>query len=155
MISLKTQYLQSLDPTLLKKEIALAVKSLKDLQFKSIAFRGVSGALVAPAVAVRLKKGLILVRKGSKDSQHSTYRVEGHRLIGPQKYVIIDDFPSSGDTIRKIIKEISENLNQAAKCVGVYWYSLHHMNAKMNRKDMKHWQDKLDLKVIRRKIKIL
>lgn len=152
MINLKTQYLQSLDPTLLKKEITLAVKSIRNLTFKSIAFRGVSGALVAPIVAVRLKKGLIVVRRG-KAGQHSTYMVEGHRLIGPQKYIIIDDFPSTGYTIKKILKEINENHNRSAKCVGVYFYSLHHILAKMTRKDIKRWQDTLDIKVIRRKIK--
>ncbi len=153
MVNLKTQYLQSLDPTLLKKEIALAVKSLTGLTFKSIAFRGISGALVAPAVAVRLKKGLIVVRKGDITGQHSTYMVEGHRLIGPQKYIIIDDFPSSGLTIKKIVVEINENFNRAAKCVGVYWYSLYHILAKMDKNDRKHWQDKLSLKIIRRKIR--
>ncbi len=151
MIHLKTQYLQSLDPTLLKKEIALAVKSVRSLTFKSIAFRGVSGALVAPIVAVRLKKGLIVVRKEA--NEHSTYLVEGHRLIGPQKYIIIDDFPSTGDTIKKILKEIKDRHNQSAKCVGVYFYSLHHILAKMTRKEIKRWEGRLDLKVIRRKIK--
>lgn len=151
MVSLKTQYLQSLDPTLLKKEIALAVKSVKSLTFRSIAFRGVSGALVAPIVAVRLKKGLIVVRK--RESQHSTYLVEGHRLIGPQKYIIIDDFPSTGDTIKEIMKEIKANHNQSAKCVGVYFYSLHHILAKMSKKDIMRWQNTLGLKIIRRKIK--
>lgn len=152
MINLKTQYLQSLDPTLLKKEITLAVKSVRGLTFKSIAFTGVSGALVAPIVAVRLKKGMIVVRK-DKSSQHSTYMVEGHKLIGPQKYIIIDDFPSTGDTIEEIIRQIEINHNQVAKCVGVYFYSLRHILAKMTRKDIKKWEGILNIKLIRRKIK--
>lgn len=150
MVSLKTAYLQSLDPTLLKQEIAMTVKSIGKLKFASIAFRGVSGSLVAPAVAVRLKKGLIVVRKDTS-SQHSCYLVEGHRLIGPQKYIIIDDFPSSGQTVKEIVNEIKERHNAAAKCVGVYWYSLHHGRARLDKNDIKSWEQTLSIKVIRRR----
>jgi adenine/guanine phosphoribosyltransferase-like PRPP-binding protein len=149
-MNVKTAYLQSLDPTLLKKEIALALKSLKGVAFESIAFTGVSGALVAPAVAAKMKKGLILVRKNIT-SQHSCYLVEGHKLYRSQKYIIIDDFPSTGDTIERIIKQIKEKHNPAAKCVGVYWYSIHHIHRTMGKKSQKKWRDQLQLRIIVRK----
>jgi adenine/guanine phosphoribosyltransferase-like PRPP-binding protein len=76
--------------------------------FDAIAFRGISGALVAPAVAANLKKNLIIVRKSTTDTV-SDYLVEGHRR--KQRYIIIDDMISSGDTIRAIKRNIKRSLN--------------------------------------------
>lgn len=71
-------------------------------EFDCIAFRGMSGALLAAPVASALGKNLILVRKDEK--RHSMYRVEGVR--SKTRYIIVDDFVSTGDTVRAIIEAI-------------------------------------------------
>lgn len=73
-------------------------------QFDAIAFRGLSGALIAPLVAVRMKKHFLAVRKPS-EKNHSTMKVEGD--FDAQRYIILDDFIDSGETIKEIITEIN------------------------------------------------
>ena len=51
------------------------------IECDAIAFRGMSGALVGPMVALELGKEFIMVRKRNANS-HSSYMVEGNtRLI--------------------------------------------------------------------------
>lgn len=104
----------------LKKYIDYCVKVLRPRKksFDAIAFRGVSGSLVAPSVAATLGKNLIIVRKSAKDN-HSNILVEGH--LKPQKYIIIDDFCDSGKTL-KVIKMRAKSLNEKNECVGVLLY---------------------------------
>ena len=147
-VNLQTEYLHSLDPGRLKKEIDLAVKSLRSVKFDSIAFTGVSGALAAPAIAARLKKGLIVVRK--KEYAHSRYTVEGHRLYTKQRYIIIDDFPASGRTVKNIQKAIDRFLNPRAECVGVYFYSSYHINFILSRVDLLKWKATFKARIIPR-----
>lgn len=47
-----------------------------------------SGALIAPIVALRMNKPIIMVRKSSEKS-HSSRIVEGYKAAS--KYVILDD----------------------------------------------------------------
>ena len=104
----------------LKKAIDRLVERLKPVSntFDSIAFRGVSGALVAPAVAVQLGKGLVVVRV-SKRSNHSGRMVEGSTK---KRYIIIDDFISMGETVTKIITEIKK-WRKEMECIGIYTYN--------------------------------
>jgi orotate phosphoribosyltransferase len=74
------------------------------LEFEAIAFRGMSGALVAPLVAVLLNKDLIVCRK-DEINHHSAFVVEGRLCCG--SYVILDDFMASGLTITTIYHLIS------------------------------------------------
>lgn len=91
-----------------------AVKALQDLDIDTVVCRGFSGATVAPVVAHALGVKWALVRKKG-ESTHSCRNIEGD-IDG--KYVIIDDFISTGDTVNKIIEEVGDK----AKCVGVYLY---------------------------------
>ena len=74
-----------------------------------------SGAFVGPIMSVRMGKNMILVRK-EKDDTHSSYGVEGYKKA--QRYVIVDDFISSGLTKDTIIDEISRFAAQA-ECIGL------------------------------------
>jgi orotate phosphoribosyltransferase-like protein len=93
-------------------------------EFDAIAVRGMSGSLVGPQIAMNLDKQLIIVRK---DSSHSQYKVEGG-FTSNTRYVILDDFISTGETVKSIIKEIDdtikhyENCNIHATCVGLAMY---------------------------------
>lgn len=89
----------------LKERITLAKKVLKDVKFDTIAFRGMSGSFLGPALAMALKKDMILVRKDNDDS-HSHYSVEGN--LDAKKYVIVDDFIFMGYTKRAIIDSVKK-----------------------------------------------
>lgn len=95
----------------------------KNFRFSAIAFRGMSGALVAPAVAAKMNKKLICVRKDG-DGSHTCYLVEGY--VRARTYIIIDDFIETAKTVLSITKELP------GKCVGVVLYEDHllpHHNA--------------------------
>jgi adenine/guanine phosphoribosyltransferase-like PRPP-binding protein len=102
----------TLNPRKLKNRIQKCVNILTPLKnnFDSIAFMGISGALVAPAVASELGKHLIAVRK--EKTRHSTHNVEvGFKK--PKNYIIIDDFVDSGSTIKSIVQNIQRRHPQA------------------------------------------
>jgi adenine/guanine phosphoribosyltransferase-like PRPP-binding protein len=102
----------TLNPRKLKNRIQKCVNILTPLKnnFDSIAFMGISGALVAPAVASELGKHLIAVRK--EITRHSTHNVEvGFKK--PKNYIIIDDFVDSGSTIKSIVQNIQRRHPQA------------------------------------------
>jgi orotate phosphoribosyltransferase len=96
------------------KRAKLALKKYKG-QYDSIAFMGMSGALIAVPIAQSLRKPLIMVRKNIKDC-HSRCTVEGN--IACKNYIIIDDLICSGDTVKRVQKKIFEWAPRA-HCVGV------------------------------------
>lgn len=100
-----------LAPELLAKKLRLAASALRSYEFDTIAFRGMSGALCAPTLAMRLKKQLILVRK-PEDSTHDRQDVEGFK--GAKRYIIVDDFVCTGNTKRAIIKAVKEFTPEAS-----------------------------------------
>jgi orotate phosphoribosyltransferase len=103
-----------LDGKSLRLRVKWTVAKLKHHKFDAIAFRGLSGALVAPAVAMRMNKSLIAVRKAKTD--HSPNMVEGD--VTARRYVIVDDFVCSGTTIEHIVREIRK-VNKNAECIGM------------------------------------
>jgi len=135
----KSDYLSNvMSPIGLQKVVRKVCSVIKKsgVEFDSIAFRGFSGALVAPLVACRLKKGFLAVRK-HKDNEdcHSSYPVEG-AVKAHCHYIIIDDIISSGATVWNIVTElntfkyidVSTNGNTdyqifKRKCVGVFLYN--------------------------------
>jgi orotate phosphoribosyltransferase len=130
MSSIYSRYLSEQLGLGLKKTKEETVKVIKHcikngLVFDAIAFQGMSGALVAPAVAIELEKPLIMIRKN--ESCHSAQIVEGAFTV--EKYIIIDDFVSTGRTIFEIFKKIKENFLIYAKsyekprCVAIFLYN--------------------------------
>jgi adenine/guanine phosphoribosyltransferase-like PRPP-binding protein len=89
----------------------------KELKFDSIVFTGMSGALMAPVLADRLNVGLTLFRK-TEDRSHSNMRMEG---VVPNRFLFVDDFICSGDTIRRTLTQLKE-IYPDAVCVGKYLY---------------------------------
>lgn len=125
-MTIQTSYLkQGFNPIALAKTISMATALLRPHKalFEAIAFRGVSGALVAPAVAAKLGKSLIVVRKA--EARHSPYEVEGEDSI--RSYLIIDDQIAGGGTIREIHHQVMILTKQQAKCAGyLMWYQTPH-----------------------------
>lgn len=89
----------------------------KKESFDAIAVSGYSMALVGTVVAYSLEKNLILVRKEC-DKRYSEFRVEG---TSHQRYIIIDDFMETGETIKRVVKEVNQNL-PGCVCVAVGTY---------------------------------
>lgn len=81
----------------------MASMIVKDLNADAIAFRGLSGALVAPLVARELNIGMIAIRK--RENCHSYDYVEGC-IHEAENIIILDDLVSSGATIRAILEEM-------------------------------------------------
>lgn len=108
-----------LDPKPRQRAITEAVRALRTsaLEFDVIVCCGMSGALVAPDVARKLNKKLVIVRK--RDGSH------GHDVelcfnedIG--NYVIVDDLIESGKTIKLIRRRLH---CYKGRCVGIYLYN--------------------------------
>lgn len=95
-----------------------ATQRLEGVDFDTIAFTGMSGCLFAPILAYTMKKEIACVRKSSMGT-HSDCIVEG--FYNTKKYIIVDDFIASGDTIKRIILKMLKHARDA-RCVGVYCY---------------------------------
>lgn len=97
-----------LEGSQLRKVVYAMAKQIKEsgIKFEVIAFTGVSGALVGPALAMKLNKTCAVVRR-SNDDCHSTYSVEGP--TGPFRYIIVDDLIDSGRTIHRIQEAVLEH----------------------------------------------
>lgn len=126
--NIHSEYLHAalnLNTPLGKDAIKKFVKLLNQYSFDAIAFQGMSGALLAPILAMKCKKTLIMVRKpkmymsDGTATSHSAYAVEGDE--NAQRYIIIDDFISSGKTIQNVVRRISE-FNPQAICIGALLY---------------------------------
>ena len=87
------------------------------VEFDAIAVRGCSGMLMGPALAMRMNKGIIMVRKDRRSS-HSGYDVEGP--WDGCHYIIVDDFIASGETVRTIVDAVADF--STSKCVGIFCY---------------------------------
>lgn len=115
-------------PSDAKAIVKSCIRFLKTLEFDAVAFRGLSGALIAPTIAMEMGKELIAVRKHK--GEHSSNMVEGDR--NARTYVIVDDFIGSGNTVRVMLDEI-EKYAPGAECIGVL--QAYYINKKMTSDD--------------------
>jgi len=106
------------DPDRLQGTIDYIISNLHGYNYDAIAFRGLSGMLVAPIVALKLHKTILAVRKSDEDN-HSGRMVEGD--YNARRYVIIDDIVSSGQTVRDIVELVAKAIPDA-ECIGVLQY---------------------------------
>ena len=122
-IEIKGSHLnESLYGPQLARDIQITKAACALVEFDAIAFTGVSGALVAPAVAAALGKFLIVVRKkAEKKNSHSPYLVEGPRYA--VRFIVIDDFISTGKTMDTVITKVHDDLNPLSQCVGYIEYT--------------------------------
>jgi adenine/guanine phosphoribosyltransferase-like PRPP-binding protein len=124
-------------PDQFEQVINYAAYCLKDVDFETLVFRGFSGAVVGPAVALKLKKRWVLVRKPD-DNAHSGRRLEG---MVQGKYVIIDDFIDSGATIKAIVEAINVTCHGIVECVGVVLYEQAWCHRQNDRREF--WESKV------------
>jgi adenine/guanine phosphoribosyltransferase-like PRPP-binding protein len=91
-------------------------KKINRSSYDCIAFQGMSGALVAPCVALKLGKPCVPVRKG--EYSHSDHNME---LIAKfETYLILDDLISVGKTCRAIIRAGKKH---GMRCTGIVLYN--------------------------------
>lgn len=126
---MQTNYLQHVfDQDLFQKSVSksitIAERLKKEEGFDTIAFSGMSGAAMAFLLSHWMNVPLLCVRKKT-DTSHfvssSRKFLEGNAR-DVQKYLIVDDFISSGATVQYIIDTIQEN-KYDAKCVGMLMYA--------------------------------
>jgi adenine/guanine phosphoribosyltransferase-like PRPP-binding protein len=94
----------------------------KKTKFDAIAFSGSSGACMAYPVAANIGAKLLYVRRKGEASESHGDDVEAEGTI--DKYIIVDDFVSSGSTIAHIYNSIDEfnKIQKRIKCVGLALY---------------------------------
>lgn len=122
MIESVSYLFRALDPGARKVMISSIINVLSEHEFDAVAFRGISGALVAPIIAYEMGKTVLAVRKLTRkdnDHCHSHHKVEGD--IAARRYVVIDDCISSGNTLREILAEIAKAA-PLAECIGIVRY---------------------------------
>lgn len=119
----------------LKLEVASAARALKKIEFDAIAFTGLSGAVLASAVALKMDKLLYCVRKVG-ENRHSDYDVEGP--LGKLRYIIIDDLIQSGATLRRIISQVRKHSDNQAVLAGIWLYRNSDLITSPN--DLEHYE---------------
>lgn len=106
----------------LEEVIETAKKRLANVDFDTLVGTGFSGGIVIPTLALQMGKKFVLIRKETDDSHHGKGRLLGE--LG-QKWVLVDDFVSSGKTRRRVISKIKEALadyGTQSEMVGEYMY---------------------------------
>mgnify|MGYP000945606000 CR=1 FL=1 len=103
------------------KKVCRYIRQSK-LEFSHIAVAGISGMTIGGPVALRLKKNLIVVRKG--EHSHSSELVEGVPINDkPFQYIIVDDCVDTGETVFNIYNGIhTVNKNATPLSVIEYYY---------------------------------
>lgn len=87
--------------------ISKATKVLDGIEFDTMIGTGLSGTLVVPLIARAMGKAFAIVRKPN-DSSHRERAVEGY--VG-ERWIFVDDFVSSGDTLNRVKEEIKNLQN--------------------------------------------
>lgn len=104
------------------KATATALRRLqKILGFKQIVCTGISGQSIAWPVGYVTEIPVAVVRRRG-ERQHHGYAAEN--FTRNRKYIILDDFVSSGDTVKHVLKTLCEDDHDTPLCVGVYCYSV-------------------------------
>lgn len=98
---------------------------MRETGAQAVAVTGKSGLSLAFATLMLINFPLIVVRKRGENSHGNP--IEGTTGIEIRKYVILDDFVSSGATIKTIIGSIEElnacnRSERTVRCVGVLQY---------------------------------
>lgn len=97
-----------------------ARSALENVDFDTMAGRGLSGSLIIPVLARELGKHFFIVRK-TEESSHTDALGEGR--MG-RRWVFVDDFVSSGATrnaVRETVDEFCRN-RWSTEFIGSYLY---------------------------------
>jgi adenine/guanine phosphoribosyltransferase-like PRPP-binding protein len=106
------------------KTLTAAEAIRKRTGFDTIAFSGMSGAAMAFLLSHWMGVPTLCVRKKGDSSHYvsSTRRYLEGNAVDVRKYLIVDDFISSGATVQYMIDTIGDT-NAQAECVGMLMYA--------------------------------
>ena len=110
-----------INPESLLLAVSRALTAIENLEkntgveIDAVAFRGCSGMMIGPLISVMSNKTMLMVRKPSEKA-HSYMPVEGDR--GARRYIIVDDFVDTGETVLKI-RDAVKKFAPHAHCLGV------------------------------------
>jgi adenine/guanine phosphoribosyltransferase-like PRPP-binding protein len=132
-MDIRTSHLRSVyESGLFEKTVGKAIETadilLQKYQFDTIAFTGMSGAAMAYILAYKLGLQLLCVRKKTDGSHfHRSYQFRDTGLVcegnlGSKRYLIVDDFISTGNTIKYIVESVYTEA-PFAKCVAMLMYA--------------------------------
>ncbi len=110
----------TIDATARCNAVKDTLSALEKEDFDCIAVRGSSGLSIGSVVAYVLGKNLALIRK-DLESSHTSRKVETPDSVS--RFVIVDDFTSSGETLCHIYSEMKTN-HPNAICVGYVAYKV-------------------------------
>lgn len=104
---------------------AILPEMMNRLGADAVAVTGKSGLSLAFATLMLIDFPLIVVRKRGENSHGNP--IEGDPSVDVRKYIILDDFVSSGDTVKTMVGSIDEMVGSAInakplRCVGVLQY---------------------------------
>lgn len=116
------------------RAIALGKNIACKYKIDGIAFTGVSGAALGYILGYTLGLPLICVRRQG-DGAHYLGVLEG--CVSAKRYMIVDDFISSGDTVRRIMKTIKSN------CIDSQCAAMMMFNQVDRRKTFHHTEENL------------
>jgi hypothetical protein len=106
-ISTSEHFKKALDASELQLVVLESIALLSPIEFDTIAFIGLSGAVVAPIIAYEMGKELLMIRKsGGADKSNSGQWIEGN--VGAKRVVIVDDLISSGKTISQVMHALRQ-----------------------------------------------
>lgn len=94
-----------------------------DLDFDTLVGTGFSGGIVIPALATRLRKKFVLLRKENDDSHHGSGRLLGQ--LG-ERWLFVDDFISGGHTAKRVLEKVALGAalnDHKTTFVGAYLYT--------------------------------
>ena len=103
---------------IIDKVVEAINKNMKKDKIEAIAFRGNSGAGIAYPVSYLTGLPLICVRKTSSKSHGQSVEMGSGEY---KNYIIIDDFSSTGNTIKEIWAAISD-CDIKLNCTAIYLY---------------------------------
>jgi len=113
------------------KTVTVAEELHKKYKFDTIAFCGMSGAAMAFLLSHRLGVHLICVRKPTDGSHFHSYWASSKKItlcegnMSTEKYLIVDDFITTGGTVDRIVRTIRTEVPKAV-CVGMLMYAESH-----------------------------
>jgi adenine/guanine phosphoribosyltransferase-like PRPP-binding protein len=107
------------------RESSATIAALKKkLKFQALAFSGSSGACVAFHAGIEHNIPFIYVRKTGEKSHGK--KIESNLTGIARKYLIVDDFVASGNTVKHIITGIQEyavkRQTYIPKCAGLFCF---------------------------------
>lgn len=107
------------------KALALVLPGLMERnEVDAVVVTGKSGMSLAFATLMLIDFPLVVVRKRGENSHGNN--IEGTGTINVRRYIVLDDFISSGATVRTIVQDINDlatALSETApECVGVLQY---------------------------------